>query len=160
MSRPKLKKLLNIKKYWPFISLLLFLSIIAASLLWPPAARPLAWTVLCLGLGLAIYATVRRDYQPYKQGLLPRRAFVRVLGIDLSGLLLSTAAAISAASWAGSAAARAVWESAGLLWVALLVSLAAGLAGGMGAGWLARFLWGRIFGPRRGVKIIHDAPVP
>ncbi len=150
MSRPKMKEPLNIKKFWPLISILLFLSVIAASILWPQTARPLAWTALCLGLGLAIYATFQRDYQPFKQGLIPRRAFVRALVIDLSGLLLSTLAAISAASWAGSAAARAVWEASGLLWAALLICLAAGLAAGLGAGGLVRFLWGRLFRPKRG----------
>jgi hypothetical protein len=93
MSRPKQKKSLNIKKFWPLVSILLFLSIIATPILWPQISRPLAWTALCLGLGLAIYATVHRDHQPYQQGLIPRRALVRALVIDLSGLLLSTAAA-------------------------------------------------------------------
>jgi tellurite resistance protein TehA-like permease len=149
MSHPKQKKPLNIKKYWPVFSIFLLLAIIVTSLLWPQAARPLAWTALCLGLGLAIFATVWRDYQPYKQGLIPRRTFVRALVINLVGLLLSTLAAISAASWAGSAAARAVWEAAGLLWIALLVSLTAGLAAGLGAGRLVRFLWGWLFRPKR-----------
>lgn len=134
MSHPKQKRPFSIKKYWPLVSILLFLSIIATSILWPQISRPLAWTALCLGLSLAIYATVQRDYQPYKQGLIPRRAFVRALVIDLSGLLLSTLAAISAASWAGRVVAQAVWEATVLLWVTLLASLAAGLAAGMGAG--------------------------
>ncbi len=134
MNHPKQKKPLNIKKYWPLVSILLFLSIIASSLLWPLAAPPLAWTALCLGLGLAIYATVRRDYQPYKQGLIPRRTLVRALVIDLSGLLLSPGAAISAACWAGKAAAQAVWEATGLFWLTMLASLAAGLAAGRGPG--------------------------
>ncbi len=43
----------------------------ASCILLAYASRPLAWTVLCLGLGLAVYATVRQEYQPYKQGLLP-----------------------------------------------------------------------------------------
>ncbi len=138
------------KRLWYLFSFLPILFILAASLLWPQAARPLAWTVLCLGLGLVIYATVRRDYQPYKQGLLPRRAFVRALVIDLSGLLLSTAAAISAASWIGRAMAQVVWKTTSLLWVALLVSLAAGLAAGSGAGGLVRFLWSRLFPSKQG----------
>jgi hypothetical protein len=150
MGHPRQKKPLNIKKYWPLVSILLFLAIIAASLLWPQVARPLAWTALCLGLGLAIFATLHRDHQPYKQGLIPRRALVRALVIDLSGLLLSTLAAITAASWAGRATAQAVWEISGLLWVMVLVSLAAGPAAGLGAGGLARFLWGRLFRPKRG----------
>jgi tellurite resistance protein TehA-like permease len=145
----------NPKRAKLFLSILFLLAIIIFSLLWPQAARPLAWTVLCLGLGLAIFATVRADYQPYKQGLIPRRSFVRSLVIDLVGLLLSTLAAISAASWAGSAAARAVWEAAGLLWVALLVSLTAGLAAGLGAGALVRFLWGRLFRSKRGTAHAH-----
>ncbi|MBI4730531.1 MAG: hypothetical protein HY781_00045 [Chloroflexi bacterium] len=29
-----------------------------------------------------ICATIWRDYQPYKQGLVPRRAFVRRLTVD------------------------------------------------------------------------------
>ncbi len=82
MSHPKQRKPFSIKKYWPVVSILLFLSIIATSILWPQISRPLAWTVLCLGLGLAIYATVRRDYQPFKQGLVLRRAFVRRLQVD------------------------------------------------------------------------------
>ena len=146
MSRPRQKTPLNIKKYWPLVSIFLFLTIIASSLLWPPAARPLAWIVLCLGLSLAIFAAVRRDYQPFKQGLIPRRAFVRRLAIDLSGILLTTAAAISAASWAGRATAQAVWDATGLLWVTMLVSLAAGLTGGMGAGGLVRVFM-RMFVP-------------
>jgi len=153
MNHPKQKKPLNIKKYWPLVSILLFLSLIASSLLWPQTAPPLAWTALCLGLGLAIFATVRRDYQPFKQGLIPRRAFVRALVIDLVGLLLSTLAAISAASWAGRAIAQAVWEATDRLWAALLVSLIAGLAAGLAAGGLVRFLWGRLFRPRR--ETIH-----
>ncbi len=160
MSRAKRKKLLNIKKYWPLVSILFLLSIIASSLLWPQAARPLAWTALCLGLGLAIFATVRRDYQPYKQGLIPRRAFVCRLAIDLLGILLTTAAAISAASWAGRAAAQAVWDATALLWVTMLASLAAGLAAGMGAGGLARFLWGWLFRPRRDTRKLPVAHAP
>ncbi len=153
MSHPKQRKPFSIKKYWPVVSILLFLSIIATSVLWPQISRLLAWTVLCLGLGLAIFATVRRDYQPYKQGLIPRRAFIRTLVIDLVGLLLSTAAAITAASWAGRVTAQEVWEIAGLLWVTLLVSLVAGLAAGLGAGGLARFLWGRLFRPKRKLAV-------
>lgn len=116
--------------------------------------------MLCLGLGLATYAIVRRDYRPYKQGLIPRRLFVRRLAVDLTGILLATAAAISAASWAGRVTAQAVWDATGLLWVTLLASPAAGLAAGMGAGGLARFLWGWLFRPGKGANKLPEAHTP
>ncbi len=160
MSHARQKHPLSSKTFRLVFTVLFILALIATSLLWPPAARPLTWTTLCLGLGLAIYATVRRDYQPYKQGLIPRHAFVRALVIDLTGILLTTAVAISAASWVGRVTAQAVWEATGLLWVTLLASLAAGLAAGMGAGGLVRFLWGRSLRPRRGIVHASKKTIP
>ncbi|MEW6587046.1 MAG: YitT family protein [Nitrospirota bacterium] len=51
------------KKSWFLLSLLIFLFITATSLLWPQAACPLAWTALCLGLGLAIYDRILHDME-------------------------------------------------------------------------------------------------
>jgi len=88
MSHPKRKKPLNIKKYWPLVSVLLFLSILASSLLWPQAARPLAWTVLCLGLGLAIFATIRRDVQtPRMKPIAHKLAFLAFVEEQIRALL-------------------------------------------------------------------------
>jgi hypothetical protein len=132
---------MHIKRILQFLLPILLLSLLASSLLWPSAARPLAWTALCLGLGLAVYAIVRRDRLPYQQGLIPRKAFVRRLVIDLSGLLLSTIAAIGVAGWAGRMTAQAVWNASSLVWAALLASLAAGLVVGAVVGLLMRRMW-------------------
>lgn len=137
------------KQLWSVIALLLLLLILVGSVFRPDASRLLAAISLLLGTGLAVYLTVQKHWLALHQGRVSRKAFLGGLARDLSGLLVTLAAAMLSGSWVGLAVSQAVWRATGRLWLAMLAGLSAGFAAGFAAGWLVRLGWGWLFRPRR-----------
>ena len=99
-----------------------------------------------LGLGMSIYLAVQRHRQAQKSGKITP-AFMRcAIAIDLTGLLLTMAAAILVAGKAGVHAA----EAAGRAWgdtAGILAAVMTGLVVGAGVGLLVRWLWQKVSKP-------------
>lgn len=124
-------------KYWPLISIALFLVLLAGLFFWPTQARPISQGILALSILLAVAFTSLKHWEAYQAGRLNRTQLARGLSLELLGLFLTMAVAMLAGSLASN------WVAARLgPWPGLLAALlAAGLAGFLSALGLRR-LWG------------------
>jgi hypothetical protein len=136
-------------RLWSFISIGLFIIFLTAVLIWPQASRTLSPAVLFFGIGMTIYLTARSDWKRYQRKELIRHQFTRIITIKMIGLLLALAAAILAGGWTGRLAGQSAWDAGWPEWAVVVAGILAGFAAGFAAGGLVRFLWGKLFGPKR-----------
>jgi len=122
-----------IQKYWLGVYAALFLSLLAAGLLWPGHSQPAAAVTLGLAMAVAVALVVRGQVAAYRQGRLERQWLAANIIIDILGVLLVSGLALLAGGLAGQAAGRGL-DAAGSAWAGIL----AGLAAGALTGWLAQ----------------------
>lgn len=123
--------------------LFLVVILVAATLFYPSAARPIAWTLLALSLMYILIAVVGRQVRLFQRGQISRGGMVRRIGFEAAGVLLCAAAVILAASLAAWMAAHLVPWDAGTL-AGRLIPLAVSLSAGLGVGSLWQAVWSRL----------------
>lgn len=134
------------EKHWLLISMLFLLAVLASFILFHTIAQPLSWILIIAGIGIAVFFSVRRNFQSFQQGKFSRASAIRNILIEILGMLLSIAAAVwltgKAASWIVPTIAYAV-EAAkpGLgMPIGMLAGLLIALCVGLGVGVLMRAL--------------------
>jgi hypothetical protein len=134
-----------LEKFWPIISLLLILALLVSLLFWPAPARSLSEIVLFVGIGMAVFFTIRRNWQAHQQGKITRARFVRSTILDLIGLALTMAAALwlggAAAAFSTRLAGQYAAQRAGASSLAVIAGLLAAVTAGFLAGWLVQHAW-------------------
>jgi hypothetical protein len=138
----------TIEKIWPWISILLFIAILASLFLWPGATRTLSLVVIGAGLVAVLAFTIRRPVEAYRQGRLPLAAMRRNLVVDVLGVLLSMAAVILVAGKVAGTLAQAAGRAWGLA-AGVLAAVLSGLAIGYLVSFAVRWLWGLLTRPKR-----------
>ncbi len=145
----------TLRKFWPAVSVVCLLGLLASLFFWPAGSRWVGWIVLIFSIGMAIALIVQQHLQAYRKGRISRRRLVRLICTDVAGTLLAILAAIlltgKIASSIGLAAARAAektWPGAGNT-AGILASLLSGVVVGLGVGFLVRWLWGIITRPKQ-----------
>lgn len=139
-----------IQKFWPFLSLLLLACVIVSLFIWPTITHGLALSALSLSAGIAIFLTVWRNWQAYKQGQLTRVRFATSLTIDIVGLLTVMVAVLFVAGLAGKFFGEMAWKASAAKWpgseqiVGVLAGSISGVAAGFGTGWVMRWVWGKV----------------
>jgi hypothetical protein len=141
----------TLEKYWPYISILLLLLLLAAPFAWPGATVLLGVVAVILGVGAVILFSVHGHVKAHRDGRLDRAGLFRNIAIDVPGLLLT----IPAAAFAGRAvgqlagdAARRFAEQAWPSWsgaAGILCSLLAGLLVGLIVGFAVKTVWRKLF---------------
>jgi hypothetical protein len=121
---------------------------IVTSLFFRPIISPvMAWALMLLGLGIVVFFTIQTNYRHYKHGHITRKVFVRKTIIDLTGLLLTTGAAILAGGRAVQIVGLLILRLTNLAWLGVIIGMLAAFAAGFGAGWLVRWLWQKVSRP-------------
>jgi hypothetical protein len=139
-----------LKKYWPPISILLLLALLACLIFWPSLARPLGLTVLLVSLTVGMLLVSQKHLRAYRKGQLDRSSLVRNLAVEISGVLLTFAAVLFLAGRVAQTAGLAVGSAAEVRWpgsgmvVSLLAGVLVGLMVGLAVGWLVQTTWGRL----------------
>jgi hypothetical protein len=136
----------KIAKIQPITSFLLIITILLSLFFFPSITRYLSMIVMVVGLTVIIAVTIQRHVQAQREGKITRPLMLRAIAIDLTGVLLSMAAAILVAGKVGVLAA----EAAGRAWggtAGILAALVAGLVVGAGVGLLVRWLWQKVSRP-------------
>jgi hypothetical protein len=139
-----------LEKYWPLISILLLLALLACLLFWPGIARPLGLTVLLVSLTVGMLLVSQKHLRAYRQGQLDRPALVRNLAVEISGVLLTFAAVLFLAGRVAQTAGLAAGSAAEVRWLGsgtvagLLAGVLVGLVLGLAVGWLVQVTWGRL----------------
>ncbi len=133
-------------RYILIILATLLIVAIVTSLFFRPIIDPVvAWMLMLLGLGTAAYFTIQANYRTYKDRHVTRRAFMRKVVIDLTGLLLTTGAAILAGGWAVRVVGLLILRVTNLAWLGVILGMLAGFAAGFGVAWLVRWVWQATF---------------
>jgi len=118
-----------------FVPLFTIAPLLATLLFWPALSSQIGVVTLLLSIVIAIGFSVQNHWQIYLQAECTREKMARNLALDITGLLLTMAAAIYAGGQAGH-------------WAGVRSNLWAGLAAGFLVGFLAarvvRSLWGRV----------------
>ena len=125
------------QKYFPWISLTLFMALIVSLFIYPAASAPLSLILLLSSLGMALFFAVQKQVGPYRQGQINGLRFTRNVLFDILGLLLT----IAAASYFGSLAGTRLGTSFGM-WAGLI----AGIGFAFLAAWGVRKLWVKVSG--------------
>jgi len=139
-----------LKKYWPYLSLILIIALLASLFFWPALSSPLGMTVLVLAVGIAIVFTVRRHWNAYKNGELTRAKLARNIAIDVLGILIT----ISLISFLGGLAGQYVgflagnaaevrWPGVGAV-VGIITAILSAFVVGFGVRILMGWTWGRL----------------
>ena len=100
-----------LQKYWPYVSLILIVTLLASLLFWPSLSSPLGLIVLVLAVGLGIVFTIRKHWNAYKAGEITRTQLTRKIAVDVSGIFIT----ISLISFLGGLAGQYVGFLAGTL---------------------------------------------
>ena len=95
------------KKYLPFISIVLLVILIVSLFFYPQASGLLSLSLLVAGLGMALFFTFQKHIGPYKQGQITGPKFTRNVLLDMLGFILT----IAAASYFGGGEARLAGEA-------------------------------------------------
>jgi len=98
---------------------------------------------------MAIFLAVRPDWMHYRRRKITYRQLMKVIAINLTGLLLAFGTAILAGRWAGQSVSQLAWDAGWPEWAVIAAGILAGFAAGFAAGLLVRFLWGKLFEPKR-----------
>ncbi|MGB7538827.1 MAG: hypothetical protein WBM17_09825 [Anaerolineales bacterium] len=143
----------SLEKYWPSISTVLLLSALVTLFLWPTIAKPIIWTVIILGIGVAVVLTVNRQYRKNLENRYGRAQMVKNIGIDAIGVILTIGCPIYlaslVASWIVPAIVQAV-ESSKQGWgtpVGILSGLLVGAVVGFAVGLIVRAIWTKLMRP-------------
>jgi hypothetical protein len=78
-----------LEKRWPFISFLLLTAMLSLFWFWPWAGTALVPILVLFSLGATIFFIVRRQARAYRAGQMDRRRLVRVLFIEITGVMSS-----------------------------------------------------------------------
>jgi hypothetical protein len=134
------------EKSWPILSILFLFAILVSLFFFPSITRSLSLIVMVVGPTAIIAFTMQRYLQAQRAGKITRPFMLRAIAIDLTGIVLTMAAAILIAGKAGVHAA----EAAGRAWggtAGLLVAVTTGMVVGVGVGLLVRWLWQKVSKP-------------
>lgn len=143
--------MLNIlEKHWHLISIVLLIVLLASLCLWPEVQEPLSIAIIVLSVGALISHTVYRRLEDDRKGLIERSAMVRIIFLDILGILLVLVLAMVVGNLVSRMVGIAVFNA--LQTSALqqaekmsnISSFLAALIAGAGIGWLMRFVWARL----------------
>jgi len=79
----------NLEKYWPFISILLLLILLAILIFMPSMSGTISVAALLVSLGMAIVFIVRRQLNNYRSGKTNRAGMLREIAVEIFGLLIT-----------------------------------------------------------------------
>jgi len=142
--------LTSLEKYWPLISILLLIVLLASLWLWPEMQGPLSLAIIIVSVGMLLAFTIHRRVEETRKGLLERSTMTRLIILDSVGILLVLTSAMIVGSYVSKAVGSWVFEmlqSSAPQWtevVAIISSLLSALAAGVGVGWLVRSTWVRV----------------
>ena len=78
--------LTTLEKYWPYLSILLLLLLLAVPFAWPGATVLLGAVAVSLGVGTVILFSVHGHVKAHREGQLDRADLVRNIAVDVPGL--------------------------------------------------------------------------
>ncbi len=129
-----------IEKYWPIISILLLLVLIAVLLFAPIVVGAFAIAMLILSLSIAIFFIVRRQMQVHRKNKIDRATMLRNIFFEVLGLSLTIALSVLLAQ----IVARTISPLMGNGWLSIGIVFGLSMLGGVGAAWLVKVTWGRL----------------
>jgi ABC-type bacteriocin/lantibiotic exporter with double-glycine peptidase domain len=133
---------MNLQKYYPAISAIFILILIASFFLWPQNSSLLAIAIIILGFGMSLALIIQQNREAKAQSKLPRAVMVRNIAIDALGLILVICAASfvgrTISVWAGNVAMQ---SQPG--WGIFLVPVV-GFSLAFATGWGMRIIWGKV----------------
>ena len=139
-----------LQKYWPYVSLILIVTLLASLLFWPSLSSPLGMAVLGLAVGIGIVFTIRKHWNAYQAGELTREQLSRKFAVDVSGIFIT----ISIISFLGGLAGQYIgflagnaaevrWPGAGAV-VGIIAAILSAFVIGYGVRLLVGSTWGRL----------------
>ena len=130
----------TLERYWPVVSILSVLALLASLFFWPSASATLAVLILILSLGMAILFIVRRQMQVYGAGQIDRADLFRNIFFEVLGFLLAMALAIVLVQVVTATMTHFMGRSL----VGFVIVMVAAVLTGLGASWLVQVTWGRL----------------
>jgi fructose-specific phosphotransferase system IIC component len=138
----------KLEKYWPFISILLILVIVASLFFWKSASRWISIVLIGLSVTAALVFVVRKYVQAQKQGKISLPLMWRNIIVDILGVLVSMATVILVAGKVAGVIAQPIGNTWGVT-AGILCALLAGLVAGFGINLMVRWAWGLLTRPRK-----------
>jgi hypothetical protein len=132
---------INLKKYFPTVSVILLLGLIASFLFWPEKSVLFAIAILILCLGMSLALIIQRIREANIQSNLTRTMVIRNIALETLGLLLVIFAASFAGYVIGRWAGSAVEQSQPGFGV--YAGLIAGISSAFGIAWGMRMAWNK-----------------
>ncbi len=121
-------------KSYPYIALALLAALILSVIYYPSLSAWISSLLLISGLGFAVYLTIQKHIQPYKQKQITRLKFTLNVLIDLLGLIITIFVATYLGGMAGT------WASQYGVWVGLVVGVMLGFI----CAWAVSKVWKKI----------------
>ncbi len=84
---------INLQKYYPLISAIFVLILIASFFLWPQNSGVFAIAIIILGFGMSLALIIQRNCDANAQSNVSRAVIIRNVTIDALGLILVICAA-------------------------------------------------------------------
>lgn len=142
--------LTTLEKYWPYLSILLLLTLLAVPFMWPASAGVMGMLAVALGVGALIVFSMHGHVKAYQAGRLDKAELAHNIAVDVPGLLLTMAVAAFAGRTAGQLAAEAAvkvieanWPGWGVA-AEILCGLLAGMLVGIAVGFVVKTIWGKL----------------
>jgi fructose-specific phosphotransferase system IIC component len=138
----------QLEKYWPYISILLILAIVASLFYWKSATQLLSIILIGVSVVAVLIFVIQKQIQAQKQGKIYLTVMRRNILVDVLGVLISMAAVILVAGKVAGVIVQPIGNVLGGT-AGILCALVAGLVAGIGINLVVQWVWRSLTKPRK-----------
>jgi hypothetical protein len=138
----------QLEKYWPYISILLILAIVASLFYWKSATQLLSIILIGVSVVAVLIFVIQKQIQAQKQGKISLTVMRRNILVDVLGVLISMAAVILVAGKVAGVIVQPIGNVLGGT-AGILCALVAGLVAGIGINSVVQWVWRSLTKPRK-----------
>jgi fructose-specific phosphotransferase system IIC component len=138
----------QLEKYWPYISILLILAIVASLFYWKSATQLLSIILIGVSVVAVLIFVIQKQIQAQKQGKISLTVMRRNILVDVLGVLISMAAVILVAGKVAGVIVQPIGNVLGGT-AGILCALVAGLVAGIGINLVVQWVWRSLTKPRK-----------